>query len=85
MAALKFDSFDCAATASSLRRLAKSKSLYIHNTTASPTQFSRAISRRLRSRVVFSKSVYYPRADGAKCRARVLIPPGYSHPGKGTH
>jgi hypothetical protein len=27
----------------------------------------------------------YPRADGAKSRARVLIPPGYLHPGKGKH
>jgi hypothetical protein len=25
-----------------------------------------------------------PRADGAKRRARVLIPPGYLHPGKGS-
>jgi hypothetical protein len=25
------------------------------------------------------------RADGAKRRARVLIPPGYLHPGKGKH
>jgi hypothetical protein len=28
---------------------------------------------------------YHPRADGAKRRARVLIPPGYLHPGKGKH
>ena len=27
----------------------------------------------------------YPRADGAKRRARVLIPPGYLHPGKRKH
>ena len=27
----------------------------------------------------------YPRADGAKCRARVLIPPGYLHAQKGKH
>jgi hypothetical protein len=27
----------------------------------------------------------FPRADGAKCRARVLIPPGYLHPGKQKH
>jgi hypothetical protein len=27
----------------------------------------------------------FPRADGAKRRARVLIPPGYLHPGKGKH
>jgi hypothetical protein len=26
-----------------------------------------------------------PRADGAKRRARVLIPPGYLHPGKREH
>jgi hypothetical protein len=26
-----------------------------------------------------------PRADGAKRRARVLIPPGYLHPGKQKH
>ena len=26
-----------------------------------------------------------PRADGAKRRARVLIPPGYLHPGKRKH
>ena len=26
-----------------------------------------------------------PRADGAKHRARVLIPPGYLHPGKRKH
>ena len=26
-----------------------------------------------------------PRADGATRRARVLIPPGYLHPGKGKH
>ena len=31
-----------------------------------------------------SNSVY-PRADGAKRRARVLIPPGYLYPGKRTH
>jgi hypothetical protein len=29
--------------------------------------------------------VYCPRADGAKRRARVLIPPGYLHPGKRKH
>jgi hypothetical protein len=29
--------------------------------------------------------MYYPRADGAKRRARVLIPPGYLHPGKRKH
>ena len=29
--------------------------------------------------------VIYPRADGAKRRARVLIPPGYLHPGKRKH
>jgi hypothetical protein len=28
---------------------------------------------------------YYPRSDGAKRRARVLIPPGYLHPGKRKH
>jgi hypothetical protein len=28
---------------------------------------------------------FYPRADGAKRRARVLIPPGYLHPGKRKH
>jgi hypothetical protein len=27
----------------------------------------------------------YHRADGAKRRARVLIPPGYLHPGKRKH
>jgi hypothetical protein len=27
----------------------------------------------------------YPRADGAKRRARVLIPPGYLHQGKRKH
>ena len=27
----------------------------------------------------------YPRANGAKRRARVLIPHGYLHPGKGKH
>jgi hypothetical protein len=27
----------------------------------------------------------YTRADGAKRRARVLIPPGYLHPGKRKH
>ena len=31
---------------------------------------------------VFEK--VFPRADGAKRRARVLIPPGYLHPGKGS-
>ena len=30
-------------------------------------------------------SVSCPRADGAKRRARVLIPPGYLHPGKRKH
>jgi hypothetical protein len=28
---------------------------------------------------------FYPRAGGAKRRARVLIPPGYLHPGKRKH
>ena len=28
---------------------------------------------------------YNPRADDAKRRARVLIPPGYLHPGKRKH
>jgi hypothetical protein len=28
---------------------------------------------------------FHPRADGAKRRARVLIPPGYLHPGKRKH
>jgi hypothetical protein len=32
-----------------------------------------------------SRSVSYPRADGAKRHARVLITPGYLHPGKGKH
>ena len=27
-------------------------------------------------------TIFNPRADGAKCRARVLIPPGYLHTGK---
>jgi hypothetical protein len=27
----------------------------------------------------------FPRDDGAKRRARVLIPPGYLHPGKRKH
>jgi hypothetical protein len=31
------------------------------------------------------KADNFPRADGAKRRARVLIPPGYLHPGKGKH
>jgi hypothetical protein len=30
-------------------------------------------------------AINYPRADGAKRRARVLIPPGYLHPGKRKH
>ena len=29
--------------------------------------------------------VVSPRADGAKRRAKVLIPPGYLHPGKRKH
>ena len=29
--------------------------------------------------------LFYPRAGGAKRRARVLIPPGYLHPGKRKH
>jgi hypothetical protein len=32
-----------------------------------------------------SRILVYPRADGAKRRARVLIPPGYLHPGKRKH
>ena len=32
-----------------------------------------------------SHYTYYPRAGGAKRRARVLIPPGYLHPGKRKH
>ena len=35
--------------------------------------------------VVAAKAPYYPRANGAKRRARVLIPHGYLHPGKGKH
>jgi hypothetical protein len=34
------------------------------------------------SYINFYINFYYPRADGAKRRARVLIPPGYLHPGK---
>jgi hypothetical protein len=30
-------------------------------------------------------AAHCPRADGAKRRARVLIPPGYLHPGKRKH
>jgi hypothetical protein len=30
-------------------------------------------------------AVNIPRTDGAKRRARVLIPPGYLHPGKRKH
>ena len=30
-------------------------------------------------------SYFYPRADGAKRRAKVLIPPGYLHPEKRKH
>jgi hypothetical protein len=33
----------------------------------------------------FQIRVSGPRADGAKRRARVLIPPGYLHPGKRKH
>jgi hypothetical protein len=35
--------------------------------------------------VAIHAEVVCPRADGAKRRARVLIPPGYLHPGKGKH
>jgi hypothetical protein len=39
--------------------------------------------RRVREFVPLSTLVtIYPRADGAKRRARVLIPPGYLHPGE---
>jgi hypothetical protein len=31
------------------------------------------------------KLMHNPRADGAKRRARVLIPPGYLHPGERKH
>ena len=31
------------------------------------------------------KKSFNPRAGGAKRRARVLIPPGYLHPGKRKH
>jgi hypothetical protein len=27
------------------------------------------------------QKIHFPRADGAKRRARALIPPGYLHPG----
>jgi hypothetical protein len=42
---------------------------------------------KLRSKSAFTTDKYtsYPRADGAKRRARVLIPPGYLHPGKRKH
>jgi hypothetical protein len=30
---------------------------------------------------IATRLVFNPRADGAKRRARVLIPPGYLHPG----
>ena len=36
-------------------------------------------------KVIISVSLVYPRAGGAKRRARVLIPPGYLHPGKRKH
>ena len=35
--------------------------------------------------IMSTRIVIYPRADGAKRRARVLIPPGYLHPGKRKH
>jgi hypothetical protein len=38
-----------------------------------------------KSRTRLTKSNRSPRADGAKRRARVLIPPGYLHPGKRKH
>ena len=36
---------------------------------------------------ITGEGIYFhnPRADGAKRRARVLIPPGYLHTGKGKH
>jgi hypothetical protein len=34
---------------------------------------------------ICSRFIVYPRAGGAKRRARVLIPPGYLHPGKRKH
>ena len=38
-------------------------------------------SRKLR----YLRKIFGPRADGAKRRARVLIPPGYLHLGKRKH
>jgi hypothetical protein len=37
------------------------------------------------SKVLNINVLNFPRADGAKRRARVLIPPGYLHPGKQKH
>ena len=33
----------------------------------------------------FIRVTHFPRANGAKRRARVLIPSGFLHPGKGKH
>ena len=39
----------------------------------------------MKYRCSLKDEIIYPRADGAKRRARVLIPPGYLHPGKRKH
>jgi hypothetical protein len=51
-----------------------------------PFVFS-GFGRSFISRVRFCSGfdIYNPRAGGAKRRARVLIPPGYLHPGKRKH
>ena len=48
----------------------------------SPRPHTEALGTRLAPPTLF---IFYPRADGAKRRARVLIPPGYLHPGKRKH
>jgi hypothetical protein len=39
----------------------------------------------MQNEFLYSSHFVSPRADGAKRRARVLIPPGYLNPGKGPH
>jgi hypothetical protein len=48
-------------------------------------KYKSKITKSLTTEHKWIDTIVYPRADGAKRRARVLIPPGYLHPGKRKH
>jgi hypothetical protein len=78
-------------------RVSRFKNISEEDATRSPTSYLYERLKNYRAifggTLLFRKAVknciieilFYPRADGTKRRARVLIPPGYLHSGKRKH